>query len=254
MLPTLTQIKAKDHHEELLRNGQYRARTCRPRHPGSPPGFTRRPGARTLAVALGCILALSTVACSVVGPHGKLAGQSYGDWLRDSWQLALSKTPSASACQTMRIGGIKVAMLIGGYSGKPERHDCRIPGSTPLYVNGLSAECSTVEQPPFHATTPAGLHRCARRNFRGATNLAATVDNQPVRGYLALISASPVYTFHLPKHNLLGVAARSGRSAAYGEGLLLLGLAAGTHTIHITGDVPGAAFAYDVTYTLNVTP
>ena len=258
MLPTLTQIKANDHREELLRAAEDHRRT-RPRGPRSSPPVAKRPRMTARAIAVGCVLALSTVAVAkaatpgfVVGPHGKLASQGYGEWLRNSWQLALSKTPGASACQTIRTGGTTVAMLIGGYSGKTEHHNCQIPTTTPIYVNGLSAECSTVEPPPFHAKTPADLQRCARHNLNGATNLAATIDGHPVRGYRALISPSPVYTFHLPKHNLLRVTARSGRSAAYGEGLLLRGLRAGTHTIHITGNVPADGFAYDVTYTLHL--
>jgi hypothetical protein len=269
MLPSLTQITAEEHRQDLLRDAEGYRRS----HPktsvesGSEPyRRTHLSGARlrsALAIALTavCGLALIGVAAAnalsprtIVGPHGKVAGEGYGQWLRISFQRTVSETPSASVCQSERVNGTLVALLLGGYSGKPERHSCRIPARTPIYVNGLFAECSTVEQPPFHATTPAGLQRCARHNFQGATNLAATVDSQPVRGYRTLISASPVYTFHLPKHNLLGVTARSGRSASYGEGLLLLGLGAGTHTIHITGDVPGAGFAYDVTYTLNVTP
>lgn len=230
MLPRLTQIKAN---EELTR------------------------AARIAAV--GCVLALSTVGAAnaaspdvVVGPHGTIAGQGYGQWLRNSWQLALSRLPHASACQSMRVNGTTVALLLGGYSGKPERHSCRVRAGEPVYVNGLSSECSTVEKPPFHGTTANQLRRCARRNLAGATNLTATVDGRPVGDYHALISASPVYRFHLPKHNLLGVTAHSGRSAAYGEGLLLRGLKAGAHTAHITGALPAAGFTYDVTYTLHV--
>jgi len=37
--------------------------------------------------------------------------------------------------------------------------------------------------------------------------------------------------------------------AAYGEGLPLRDLPAGTHTLHMTGNVPG--FTYDVTYELD---
>lgn len=265
MLPTLTQIKANDHRDELA----CAARDHRARQVPTAPGDRRqhRVGVRVISsaraaariAAVGCVLALAAVAVAdaagtgvVVGPHAKIAGQGYGQWLRNSWQLALSRLPRASACQSERVNGTTVAMLIGGYSGKPESHSCRIHTGTPIYVNGLSAECSTVEQPPFHGTTATELRRCARHNLNGATGLAARIDGHRVRGYQALISASPVYSFHLPKHNLLGVAVRSGRSAAYGEGLLLRGLTPGDHTVHVAGKLPAFGFTYDVTYALHV--
>jgi hypothetical protein len=48
-----------------------------------------------------------------------------------------------------------------------------------------------------------------------------------------LIAATEVYPVHVPKKNILNShKASSGRSAAYGYGLLLTGLSKGTHTIH----------------------
>lgn len=261
MLPKRTQIKTDNHHEKLPRHARDHAPASAATRPGSPGRFPNRPRTVARAVAAACALMLSTVAVAnaaapgiVVGAHGKVAGQGYGAWLRNSWQLALSNPPGASACQTMRVGNTTVAMLLGGYSGKPERHNCRVHAGNPIYINGLSAECSTVEKPPFHGTTASGLRRCARRNLKGVTNLSATVDGRVVGDYHTLISTSPVYTFHLPKRNLLGVSARSGRSAAYGEGVLLRGLTPGNHVVHVTGELAAFGYTEDVTYTLHVVP
>jgi hypothetical protein len=201
------------------------------------------------------VAAAQTATSSTVVPAGgQVAGQGYGQWLRNSWQRAFADLPDASACQTQRTPAGAVALLLGGYSGKAETHTCRLRANAPIYVNGLSVECSTIEQPPFHGNTPAELKRCARRDWRGATHLSASIDGRRVRGYRTLITASPVYAFQLPKHNILGTTQRSGRSAAYGEGLLLRGLSAGTHTVHITGTASALGFTEDVTYLLQMQP
>lgn len=208
-----------------------------------------------LAAGLTAICAASAQAVSpdvVVGPHGKVAGLGYGQWLRLSWQHFFGHPPNGPVCQSQRVSGIKVAMLLGGYSGKPERHSCRVAAGMPIYVNGLSAECSTLEKPPFHGNTPAQLRSCARANMADAKDLKVSIDGRRVRGYRKLISTSPVYTFRLPRHNVLGSAKRSGRSAAYGEGLLLRMLSPGNHTVHVTGKVPSARFVDDATYQVHV--
>ena len=267
---TLTQTKAEDHREDLLRAAdRYRCgypttsfRSGNTHYRPTDPSGTRprlAPAvARRLAIAVAAVCAVTLIgvavanarAATVVGSHGKVAGEGYGQWLRNSFRRTVSEAPSASVCQSERVNGTLVEMLLGGYSGKPERHRCRVPAHTPIYVNGLFAECSTVEKPPFHASTSTQLERCARRNLQRPTHLTATIDGRAVRHYGELISASPAYTIHLPKHNILGTTKRIGRSAAYGEGLLLEDLPAGTHTLHITGDVSG--FTYDVTYQLHV--
>jgi hypothetical protein len=214
---------------------------------------------RLKIVVLAAVLAAAVTATSqaaapsvVVGPHGKVAALGYGRWLAISWQRFFSDRPGASACQSQRVSGETVALLLGGYSGKPEHHTCDVARGEPIYVNGLSAECSTVEKPPFHGSTPRQLRSCARRLMSGATALSATIDGHRVIGYHALISASPIFTFRLPKHNVLGATQRSGRSAAYGEGLLLEGLAPGNHTVHVTGKVSAPKFKDDVTYRLHI--
>jgi hypothetical protein len=266
MLPTLTQIKANDRREELARAARHHGR-MRDATPAAQHTHYRRSGrvvaparrARIAALAVGLALATVTVAKGatpgiVVGPHGTVAGEGYGQWLRNSFQRTVSEPPGASVCQAEHVNGTLVAMLLGGYSGKPERHSCRLRAHTPIYVNGLFVECSTADKPPFHASTASQLKTCARRNFQGAPDLGATIDGRAVGNYRALISASPVYTITLPKHNILGSTKRTGRSAAYGEGLLLRELPAGSHTIQITGNVAAAGFHYQVTYAIHVAP
>jgi hypothetical protein len=79
--------------------------------------------------------------------------------------------------------------------------------------------------------------RCARRGFKGLHG-SASVDGTPVIDYRELISAAPVIDARLPKHNGFHLAPQRLRSADYGEGLLLRGLTAGTHTIVVKSFTP----------------
>jgi hypothetical protein len=181
---------------------------------------------------------------------GQIGGYGYGQWLRISWQKVLATPPGASVCQSVPTPAGRVGILMGGFSGKKEQYACNEPAGRPIYVFGLSAECSTIEKPPFHGDTPRELKRCARREMKGARNLLTSIDGQPVADYTSLIAASPVFSFRMPRHNVLHISKRSGRSAAYGVGLLIRGLTAGAHTVHVTGQV--GDFLVDVTYTLQV--
>jgi hypothetical protein len=61
-----------------------------------------------------------------------------------------------------------------------------------------------------------------------------------------------VYAINLHKRNYFGHKKRHGRSAAYGYGVLLRGLAAGTHKVVVSGRIPSFKFHIKVTYIINV--
>ena len=65
-----------------------------------------------------------------------------------------------------------------------------------------------------------------------------------------LVAASPAYPVHVQKNNILGLPKGTGRSAAYGHGLLLRGVSKGTHVIHTVARA-GTAM-WDVTFTVHV--
>ena len=78
----------------------------------------------------------------------------------------------------------------------------------------------------------------------------ASVDGRPVAELAKTIVATGVYLIHLPEKNILGAKQRSGRSAAYGEGLLLSGFSRGTHSIVTTGKL--GKFHAEVTDTVTI--
>ena len=197
------------------------------------------------AVAL--ILAASASASSdqVVPPNGKVAGRGYAAWLAKWWQVRLRTGPAGSICQ--HVG--KVEVLIGAPFPKgPKR--CTVPAGRPVYVNGPSAECSTVEKPPSHGRTAKQLKRCARRGYKAISGARIRIDGRRLHHANRWLVATHVYRFHMPKVNVLSSPRRHGRSASYGSGFLLKGLSQGQHVIRETGKESGHPIA--LTYRLKV--
>jgi hypothetical protein len=208
--------------------------------------FARRK-TRAITTAVGGVLvlglgsaALAAAGIHIVPPSGKVAGTGYAYWLKRQWQLQFANTPPYPACLTMTVNGHKVGYLgIKSIVPATTKYTCSEPVGRPLYVIELSAECST-----FHGdhltfgTSNAQLKRCARTEFiQGTPTVTTTIDGHVV-DVLKLVAATGVYPVHVPKNNLLGTnKPGNGRSAAYGPGLLLKGLAKGVHVIHSVATV-----------------
>ena len=178
----------------------------------------------------------------VVAPGDKLAGRSHAQWLATSWKLVLAQPPLPKACDR----ALGVVVLGGGFSGKPETHTCSVPKGGRVVAPGFGANCSTIEDPPFHGDTPAELKSCARGLYKDGKAISQVLDGQTVARYPV---ASPVFTIHMPKKNLLGTKKRTGKAAAYND-MLLLRLSPGTHVLRMKATAGGHKF--QVTYTLKV--
>jgi hypothetical protein len=198
----------------------------------------RRTGTVATVVGVALVLSLGTVAHATTGTHvvprgGKVAGAGYAYWLKREWQLQFAHTPPYQACQTVTVNGRKVGYLgIKSIAPATTRYTCSEQAGQPLYVIELSAECST-----FHGdhltfgTTNAQLTQCARTEFKqGTPTQTTTIDGHSV-DVPKLVAATGVFRVHNAKGNFVA-SNGSGRSAAYGWGLLLSGLAKGTHVIH----------------------
>lgn len=224
--------------------------------PGRPWARVRR-AAVIVAVALTGGLAIATTASAatssaVVPAGGTVADHSYGQWQAISWQYQFSHTNGGSPCSTVQTPEGPVELLAGAAAGT-HTYRCAFPAGRPVYAIGLDVECSSIEAPPYHGNTPAQLKSCARRNYRGARDVTAKIDGHTVAGYRKLVTATPVFTFRLATKNILGSAKPSGRSASYGEGLLLKGLSAGSHRIDTIGAFPKVGFHAHLIYELHVT-
>jgi hypothetical protein len=174
----------------------------------------------------------------VVAPGGTVAGHGYPYWLGAANRIFFDAGGTPPLCQTLHSGGQAVEFLDGVDTDQTIR--CTVPAGEPVYVHGIDYECSTLHgDHNGFGTSATQLQRCARDGFKGLRG-TASVDGVRVSDYRELISAAPTAELSLPKHNAFHLPPQRVRSAGYGEGLLLRGLAAGTHTIVVRSFTPGA--------------
>jgi hypothetical protein len=203
-------------------------------------------------------LAAGRPSTQIVARGDKVAGISYPQWEARAWQWddahlhyfpGRSSAPDASRCATAGQQG-PVWFLHGDLAQRWfYTWSCAVPAGRYIYLDVPSNECSTVEAAPFHATTAAGLERCARL-LTARSSLA--LDGQ-VLSPSGFELATGVFTFRMPAaYNWLGVpGATSGRAAVYGQGLMLRPLTPGAHTLVRITHYPGRPVAVDV-YDLTV--
>jgi hypothetical protein len=193
--------------------------------------------------------ALAAGRTTVVPPKGKIAGEGYAYWLVRSWQITFNISPPVKPCQTLTTNGQRVALLtLKTIAPGTDRYTCSEPAGRPMYAVELSNECSTFKGDHGNfGTSDSQLKLCARALFKGAME-TTTVDGHAVN-VSKLVAATGVYPVRVPKHNIVGTPPGKGRSAAYGYGLLLTGLAKGTHTIHTVASV--GTSKWDVTFTVH---
>jgi hypothetical protein len=218
---------------------------------------SRRLAPAALAAGIGVALMLSVSgeavaagANNVVPGNGKVAGHGYGYWLQRSWQATFSASSPANPCQALTANGQRVGYLtLRTLAPGTDHYTCSEPAGRPLYVVGLSNECSTFtgDHGTF-GTSDQQLKRCARALFKGAKD-TATIDGHSVN-VDNLVAATSAYAVHAPKNNPYGIAPGAGRSAADGFGLLLTGFARGTHVIHTLWSI--GTSKWDIGFTVHV--
>lgn len=193
---------------------------------------------------------LAADATNVVPATGKVAGHGYRYWLMRSWQATFSATPPATPCKSLTVDGRRVGYLtLKTLAPGTRKYTCNEPAGRPLYVVGLSNECSTFKgDHAKYGTSDQQLRRCARALFAGAKD-TTTLDGHSVKVH-RLIAATGAYGVDSPKNNPFGLPPGTGRSAAYGFGLLLAGFAPGTHSIHARWSIAGSK--WDISFTVRV--
>jgi hypothetical protein len=205
----------------------------------------------------------STSATNVVPVTGTVAGNGYGYWLQRSMQ-SLFSSRTLNMCDTLTLNGQLVGFFPFSPTGGTYYATCSEPAGRPLYVPEAWNECSTFAGDHSTGTSDQQLMLCARNlsETEGETaklgwkavKMSATVDGKPVNLW-KLLAASGVYPVQPTADNILGFPPRSGRSAAYGAGLLLTGLAKGTHVIHSVfafGLAAVTSNTWDITLTVHV--
>jgi hypothetical protein len=236
-------------------------------HRAVPSGRVRRVGR---LFPFGCVVALvvlgfaTTVPAAandpsaVVPSNAAIGGHTYAQWEARAWQWAIanlrffpSAVPRPARCATVGQAG-PVWFLDGDlYEGVGDdlRRTCDVPAGRYIFIDEPSAECSTVEPAPFHATTDAGLMACARA--LGPFSSTLTLDGRRLV-WSGFDVASPVFHFTMPPRDnyLLTPGATHGRGAAYGEAVMLRPLTPGAHTLVRTQsspDGPTLRWTYELT-------
>jgi hypothetical protein len=226
----------------------------------------KRIGFRTI-LAVTVVLLLITVSIvaakgnpnpSVLPPNSRVQGLTYGEWSAMWWQYVLSiPTPenpltggTGNQCVYQRIGNVglvAVDPLVG------ETIECEVPAGMMLYLDILSAECSTVEEAPFYGGNEEELRACAM-SFT-FTDLQASIDGVGVQNLDQYIHLSPLFDFTLPENNILGTTDElSGQSVSNGAHLMLAPLSPGKHTIFLQATVPELDdFTVEMNFDLTVT-
>jgi hypothetical protein len=121
-----------------------------------------------------------------------------------------------------------------------------------LFLDVLSAECSTVEEDPFHGGNEEELRACAE-GFT-VTDLQASIDGTEVKNLDRYIHTSPLFEFTLPEDNILYTQVLSGQSVSHGAHLILAPLSPGKHAAHLHASIPELDFTVDMNIDFVVTP
>jgi hypothetical protein len=183
----------------------------------------------------------------VVPASGTVAGVGYGGYLALSWQRFFAGDGADRPCQSLRAGGRRVAYLAAPKLGLASAsHTCAVAAGQPVYMAGISDECSTLHgDHGTSGTAPAQLLQCASAQMQGAQE-TTTLDGHPIAA-AAQAAGTSVYPIHLRSANPFGDPPGRGRAAAYGYGLLLRGLSRGTHTLRSTAVVANLTIELDWT-------
>jgi hypothetical protein len=210
------------------------------------------------------VLLVAIVALGVAAPSaGAVPEKKLGETLGAMWKTVL-ETPTP---QNPFTGGGPVCVDLGGVVapfGAPgtESITCTVKPGTKVFVAAWSAECSTLEGPPFFGSNEAELRKCARDVNAGiaTSDVIVLLDGRRVP---VTEVTSGLLRLNLPADNIFGAAAGTGPpdmpylSVADGWVALLHPLTPGTHTItlDITGEFPpGTPLHINNTTTIIVKP
>lgn len=197
-------------------------------------------GCLVLLGAVGAATAVGATNANVVVPRNTIiGGRTYAQWEAKAWQWNLanvrflsSNPPTVPRCTTGGQHGPVWFLHGDNYTGAGNSitRVCHVPGGRYLFLYEPSFECSTVEAPPYHATTDGGLLRCAR-SF-GSVRSTLILDGKRIMP-AGIVVETPVFGFKMPaQDNELQVpGATHGRAAAYGKPVMLRPLAKGSHTL-----------------------
>lgn len=197
----------------------------------------------------------------VLAPDALVDGLTLAEWQGRYFQWVVSLFSSdmdpyldttGDRCANGQHG--PVFFLAPGPAGSIER-SCNVPTGVTLFVPILSAECSSLEPPPYGGSTEEELRRCAASHIDTGleidlTLMSLSVDGQAVNltGYR---TSTPMVQVVWSPGNDAGVPAGVAQSVGDGYAVLVGPLSEGEHIIEL-GAPDGAGGVANITYTLTV--
>ena len=219
-----------------------------------------------IIVTVVAVLLLSTVYIAsargnknpgVLPPNSRVQGLTYGEWSTKWWQYVLSiprpQNPLEGAtgnhCVYQRIGNVGV-VAVDPLS--ESMITCEVPTGMMLFLDVLSAECSTVEEDPFYGGNEEELRTCAEAFT--ITDMQASIDGIEVKNLDRYVHTSPLFEFTMPEDNILYTDELSGQSVSHGVHLMLAPLNPGKHAVHLHASIPELDFTVDMNIEFIVKP
>jgi len=140
-------------------------------------------------------------------------------------------TPGGDRC--VDLGGNPHGRIVAPFGLQPPPIRCTVEPGTMIFVAVYSAECSTVEDKPFHGTDEASLRACARVADAGLSNPNVTVDGQVVP---VTEVETALLKLTLPTDNIFGTKRPTAKSVGHGWVALVHPLPSGKHKIKLRID------------------
>lgn len=199
------------------------------------------------AVARDAVASAAVTNTQIVPPNGTFEGQTYAEWAASFWQWALALpvndptlphpfndcTRPISAGQT---GDVWYWSAPDSPNQMCNQSATIIPAGKAIFLTMLDVEASSLDDPPFFATTAAGQQAIAEKFFSRIGNLFCTIDNVPVTNLTTYHAETRQFHFHAPTPWIFENTGGNGTSV--GEGyFLMLQLPPGSHTIHYGGTI-----------------
>ena len=178
---------------------------------------------------------------TIVDPEEAYAGVAPGEWLARNWQWTFSLpldvspsfNPDAPNCGYGQSG--PVFFLPANFTADPAVTTCIVPQGTAIFTQVGTAECSTVEPPPFFGRDEAELRACAvALGSEDIVDIEASVNGEPVPNLERYLFRSPLFTLTLPEDNVLGVPPGVALSVAEGYAFIIAPPSPGEYEVFVS--------------------
>ncbi|WP_341313594.1 hypothetical protein WN982_19820 [Paraburkholderia sp. IMGN_8] len=122
-----------------------------------------------------------------------------------------------------------------------------IPAGTSIFLSTLDLEASSLDAPPFQASTAAGQLAIAQQFANYIQDLFVSIDDVPVANVTAYRTTTGQFTFTAPSPWIFNTIGGDGTAVGDGYFLMLKPLPAGSHKIHYGGKfhIPAGVFGPD---------